>query len=74
MFLDKIKDSPAFEIFNLASRKQAMGEKVVSLAIGFTGLGAAAVACYGFAALITIGPSRFRLRRDALADIPAPTG
>ena len=34
MFLDKIKDSPAFEIFNLASRKQAMGEKVVSLAIG----------------------------------------
>jgi aspartate/methionine/tyrosine aminotransferase len=34
MFLDKIRDSPAFEIFNLASRKQAMGEKVVSLAIG----------------------------------------
>jgi aspartate aminotransferase len=34
MFLDKIHDSPAFEIFNLASRKQAMGEKVLSLAIG----------------------------------------
>jgi aspartate aminotransferase len=34
MFLDKVKDSPAFEIFNLASRKQAMGEKVFSLAIG----------------------------------------
>jgi aspartate/methionine/tyrosine aminotransferase len=34
MFLDKIHDSPAFEIFNLASRKQAAGEKVVSLAIG----------------------------------------
>src|SRR5438105_3056385 len=46
----------------------------LALAIGFTGLGAAAVACYGFAALITIGPSRFRLRRNALADIPAPTG
>jgi aspartate/methionine/tyrosine aminotransferase len=34
MFLDKIHDSPAFEIFNLASRKQAAGEKVFSLAIG----------------------------------------
>jgi len=34
MFLDKIHDSPAFEIFNLASKKQAMGEKVLSLAIG----------------------------------------
>jgi aspartate aminotransferase len=34
MSLDKIHDSPAFEIFNLAARKQAMGEKVVSLAIG----------------------------------------
>ena len=34
MFLDKIQDSPAFEIFNLASRKQAKGEKVFSLAIG----------------------------------------
>jgi len=34
MFLDKIHDSPAFEIFNLASRKQAKGEKVFSLAIG----------------------------------------
>jgi aspartate/methionine/tyrosine aminotransferase len=34
MFLDKIHDSPAFEIFNLASKKQAAGEKVYSLAIG----------------------------------------
>jgi aspartate/methionine/tyrosine aminotransferase len=34
MFLDKIQDSPAFEIFNLASKKQAKGEKVFSLAIG----------------------------------------
>ena len=34
MFLDRIHDSPAFEIFNLASRKQAKGEKVFSLAIG----------------------------------------
>ncbi len=34
MFLDKIRDSPAFEIFNLASRKQAKGEKVFSLALG----------------------------------------
>ncbi len=34
MFLDKIHDSPAFEIFNLASRKQAAGERVLSLAIG----------------------------------------
>jgi aspartate/methionine/tyrosine aminotransferase len=34
MFLDKIHDSPAFEIFNMASRKHAMGEKVFSLAIG----------------------------------------
>ena len=34
MLLDKIHDSPAFEIFNLASRKQSMGEKVFSLAIG----------------------------------------
>ena len=34
MFLDKIRDSPAFEIFNLASKKQAAGEKVFSLAIG----------------------------------------
>ena len=46
----------------------------LALAIGFTGLGAAAVACYGLAALITIGPSRFRLRRGALADVPAPIG
>jgi len=34
MGLDDIKDSPAFEIFNLAAKKQAAGEKVYSLAIG----------------------------------------
>ena len=34
MLLDEIPDSPAFEIFNLASKKQAAGEKVLSLAIG----------------------------------------
>src|SRR5271169_2095909 len=34
MLLEKIPDSPAFEIFNLASKKQAAGEKVLSLAIG----------------------------------------
>jgi len=34
MPLDKIHDSPAFEIFNLASKKQAAGETVYSLAIG----------------------------------------
>jgi aspartate/methionine/tyrosine aminotransferase len=34
MLLDEIPDSPAFEIFNLASKKQAEGEKVFSLAIG----------------------------------------
>jgi len=34
MLLDKIHDSPAFEIFNLASKKQAAGERVFSLAIG----------------------------------------
>ncbi|MGH9917796.1 MAG: pyridoxal phosphate-dependent aminotransferase, partial [Nitrososphaerales archaeon] len=33
MLLDEIPDSPAFEIFNLASKKQAAGEKVLSLAI-----------------------------------------
>src|SRR5271167_3194343 len=34
MLLEKIPDSPAFEIFNLASKKQAAGEKVLSLSIG----------------------------------------
>ncbi len=34
MLLDKIQNSPAFEIFNLASRREAAGEKVLSLAIG----------------------------------------
>jgi len=34
LFLEEIGDSPAFEIFNLAAKKQAKGERVVSLAIG----------------------------------------
>ncbi len=34
MLLEKIHDSPAFEIFNLAAKKRAKGEKVFSLAIG----------------------------------------
>jgi len=34
MLLEKIHDSPAFEIFNMASRRQATGERVFSLAIG----------------------------------------
>ena len=34
MLLEKIPDSPAFEIFNLASKKLDAGEKVFSLAIG----------------------------------------
>lgn len=34
MLLEEINDSPAFEIFNLASKKQQAGEKVFSLAIG----------------------------------------
>ncbi|HVB95464.1 MAG TPA: aminotransferase class I/II-fold pyridoxal phosphate-dependent enzyme [Nitrososphaerales archaeon] len=34
MLLEKIPDSPAFEIFNLASKKREAGEKVFSLSIG----------------------------------------
>jgi len=34
LILDEIQDSPAFEIFNLAAKKQARGERVYSLAIG----------------------------------------
>lgn len=34
MSLRRIRDSPAFEIFNLAAKKRAAGEKVYSLAIG----------------------------------------
>jgi aspartate/methionine/tyrosine aminotransferase len=34
MFLEKIHDSPAFEIFNLAAKRQAQGKKVCSLSIG----------------------------------------
>ena len=45
----------------------------VALAVGFTGLGAAAVICYGLAALSTADITRFRVRRDALADFSAST-
>ncbi len=34
MFLDKVEGSPSLEMINLVLRKQAAGEKVVSLAIG----------------------------------------
>lgn len=34
MPLDEIHDSPAFEIFNLAAKKTAAGEKIFSLSIG----------------------------------------
>jgi aspartate/methionine/tyrosine aminotransferase len=34
MPLDEIQDSPAFEIFNLAAKKRAAGEKVFTLSIG----------------------------------------
>jgi hypothetical protein len=44
----------------------------LALAVGFSGLGAAAVVCYGLAALSTADLSRFRVRRDALAEVSAP--
>lgn len=43
----------------------------LALSVGFTGLGAAAVICYGLAALSTADFRRFRVRRDALAVRPA---
>jgi MFS family permease len=43
----------------------------LALSVGFTGLGAAAVICYGLAALSTADFRRFRVRRDALAARPA---
>jgi hypothetical protein len=46
----------------------------LALAVGFTGLGAAAVICYGLAALSTADLGRFRVRRDALADLSASRG
>jgi len=46
----------------------------LALAVGFTGLGAAAVLCYGLAALSTADLKRIRLRRDAVAEFPASTG
>jgi len=45
----------------------------LALAVGFTGLGAAAALCYGLAALSTVDLRRVRLRRDAVADFPAST-
>jgi len=45
----------------------------LALAVGFTGLGAAAVLCYGLAALSTVDRRRVRLRRDAVAEFPAST-
>jgi hypothetical protein len=45
----------------------------LALAVGFTGLGAAAVVCYGLAALSTAEPNRFRVGGDALADLSAST-
>ncbi len=45
----------------------------LALAVGFTGLGAAAVLCYGLAALSTVDQRRVRLRRDAVAEFPAST-
>jgi len=42
----------------------------LALAVGFTGLGAAAVLCYGLAALSTADLKRIRLRRSAIAELP----
>jgi hypothetical protein len=42
----------------------------LALAVGFTGLGTAAVICYGLAALSTADLSRFRVRRGAVANLP----
>ena len=42
----------------------------LALAVGFTGLGMAAVICYGLAALSTADLKRFRLRGDAIAELP----
>jgi hypothetical protein len=46
----------------------------LALAVAFTGLGVAAVICYGLAALSTADFRRFRVRDDALAEVPASTG
>lgn len=45
----------------------------LALAVGFTGLGAVAVVCYGLAALSTADVIRFRIRGDARADLSATT-
>ena len=42
----------------------------LALAVGFTGLGAAAVICYGLAALSTADFKGVRLRRGAIAEFP----
>jgi len=46
----------------------------VALAIGFTGLGTAAVVCYGLAALSTGDLRRLRVRGDVRAELPVSTG
>jgi hypothetical protein len=56
-----------------ASVVGAVVATAVALAIGFTGLGAAAVVCYGLAALSTADLRRFRLRREVLAKFPTLT-
>jgi hypothetical protein len=46
----------------------------LALAVGFTALGAAAVICYGLAALSTADLRRLRVRGDVRAEIPVSTG
>jgi hypothetical protein len=46
----------------------------LALAVGFTGLGAAAVICYGLAALSTADLRRLRVRGDIRTEVPASTG
>lgn len=56
-----------------ASVVGAVLASALALAVGFTGLGAAAVVCYGLAALSTADPGRFRVRSETLAEAPAST-
>ncbi|TMC72689.1 MAG: hypothetical protein E6J13_04930 [Chloroflexi bacterium] len=53
-----------------ASVVGAVVATAVALGIGFSGLGAAAVLCYGLAALSTADLRRFRFRRAVLAKLP----
>jgi hypothetical protein len=46
----------------------------LALAVGFTALGAAAVICYGLAALSTADLRRLRVRGDVRAEVPVSTG